>query len=476
MLILACSLVSCGWKEAKEVIITADSLDQTEHIVYDDTVAIAGVIHKLDNPAGRLFHRNTLGKAYYYMGRNLSLSNQIAKAAECYIEADHLQIDDLIYRGRVNSCMGHICSQNNSDSLALIFYQRANKNFSINGDEWYYAQSLLNIGETYTYLHSFKETDSLLHIAQTYLLDSAYLARLYETRGLCFYEQQQYDSALVYFNRCLEYWHSEEEKTYSYVKIMQTYYFGKENLQKALPFANLIIEYSLNPNHLANAYYCLLVYAKENNDIDKLSKYSHARTDALKLLRDNTNHYAEATPKLVEHLQNPHPWRCPRIVLLSSTILCIFLVVGIFAYRKHIVNQLQVSDEKIVSLSARIQEHQDELEKQSKLHLYDKHLDKVRRKYPKPFNRWNEYAELKKDIRPYLHNWFMALEDLDLTNREKVFCVISFIYPQMATEDLANFLCITKEALSVRKNRIAKKLGITSTEMEVFLQKLANNE
>ena len=54
--------------------------------------------------------------------------------------------------------------------------------------------------------------------------------------------------------------------------------------------------------------------------------------------------------------------------------------------------------------------------------------------------------------------------------------MVSFIYPQMATEDLANYLCITKDALPVRKNRIAKKLGITSVELGVFLQKLANRE
>ena len=70
----------------------------------------------------------------------------------------------------------------------------------------------------------------------------------------------------------------------------------------------------------------------------------------------------------------------------------------------------------------------------------------------------------------------MCLEDLNLTNREKVFCVVSFVYPQMATEDIANYLCITKEALPVRKNRIAKKLGVTSVELGDFLQKLANNE
>ena len=89
-----CGLSSCGWQEAKDVIAVADSLDQTEHVVYDDTAAIAGVIRTLDNPVGWLFCRNTLGKAYYYMGRNLEdYHQQIAAAAECYIEADRLEAE-----------------------------------------------------------------------------------------------------------------------------------------------------------------------------------------------------------------------------------------------------------------------------------------------------------------------------------------------------------------------------------------------
>jgi hypothetical protein len=87
-------------------------------------------------------------------------------------------------------------------------------------------------------------------------------------------------------------------------------------------------------------------------------------------------------------------------------------------------------------------------------------------------NKWNDYANLKKDIQPYLKDLFLALDKLDLTNRDKVFCVLSFIYPQMATEDLANYLCITKEALMVRKNRIAKKLEISSAKLGDFLQNL----
>ena len=467
---------SCGWQEAKEVIATADSLDQTEHVIYDDTAALGKAIRCLDNPFGRVLMSNTLGKAYYYMGRNYSISNQIAEAAGCYIEADRLQIDDPIYRGRVNSCMGYICAQNNdNDSLSLIFYNRASEYFKASDNNWYHAQILLNRSECCISLHNYFIADSLLQIAESYQLDSAYRARYYETKGLYFYEQQEYDSALIYFNRGLEYWQREEEKSFSYMKVMQIY-LHINDLKKALPYSKLIIKNSNNLNYISNAYYCLMHDARERDDTKQLSTYSHARTDAQKQLRNGMIKDAEAFPVLEEYLTIPDPLLRIRIVLFTSVVICIVLIVCIFAYRKQTVAKIQVSEKQIVSLSAQMQEHQYKLQEQSKLHYYEKHLDKIRRKYPKPHNRWNEYAELKKDIQPYLHDWFISLEKLDLTNREKVFCVISFIYPQMATDDLANYLCITKEALPVRKNRIAKKLGITSVELGVFLQKLANRE
>ena len=69
--VVMCGVSSCGWKDAKEVIATAERMDKTEHVVYDDTAALGRTIRCLDNPFGRLFMRSTLGKAYYYMGRNL---------------------------------------------------------------------------------------------------------------------------------------------------------------------------------------------------------------------------------------------------------------------------------------------------------------------------------------------------------------------------------------------------------------------
>ena len=61
-LLLPLIFCSCGWKDAQEVIATADSLDQTEHVIYDDTAALGRTIRSLDNPFGRLLMPNTLGK------------------------------------------------------------------------------------------------------------------------------------------------------------------------------------------------------------------------------------------------------------------------------------------------------------------------------------------------------------------------------------------------------------------------------
>ena len=286
-------LSSCHWREAKEVIATADSLDQAEHVIYDDTTALGGVIRCLDNPVGRLLMSNTLGKAYYFMGRNYSLSDQIVEAAECYIEADRLQIDDPIYRGRINSNMAYICAQNNNDSLALIFYECASKYFKESGNDWRYAQNLLDRIEFNVKLLNYLVADSLLQIAQSYQLDSLYQARLYETRGLYFYEQQQYDSALIYFQKGLDYWQSEKEKCFCYLKIMQVS-LEINSLAQAIPYAQCVIGISNNPNYLSNAYYCLMQQAKQEGDAGLVSNYASCREDMNRVLEIHKESYTQA--------------------------------------------------------------------------------------------------------------------------------------------------------------------------------------
>lgn len=237
-----------------------------------------------------------------------------------------------------------------------------------------------------------------------------------------------------------------------------------------IPYANLIVKYSNNPNHLTNAYYCLLLDAKENNDVNRLSQYTHARTDALKVLRDNTNKYAEATPKLMEYLQNPHPWRWVWISFPIIIALCILFAIGIWTYRKRSCSANKQLD--VLSTHVRIQEA-DILHQQSLL-VFEKGLTEIIDKYHSPRNQWRNYSTLKKDIAPWLRDWTAKLDTLPLSEQEKIFCTISLIYTNLSDMEIANYMCYTKGSIRVLKNRILKKIGISSSEFSDFLHNLSN--
>lgn len=449
---LLCGSASCGWQEAKEVIALADSLDQAERVIYDDTAALGKSIRSLDNPFGRLLMPNTLGKAYYYMGRNLEDGYmQIANAAKYYIEADRLQIDDPIYRGRVNSCMGYICGQNNNDSLALIFYERASEDFKESGNDWRYTLNMLDRSEANIHLNKYRQADSLLRFVQLYQFDDTYSARYLEIRGLYFYEQQKYDSALVYLKQGLNYWQSENEKSFSYLKILQVYY-DLNQLHLAIPYAKLIVEYSTNPNHLSNAYYCLMQDAKRNNNTELLSQYSHARTDALKLLRDNTNKYAETLPILEEYLHTPHPWRWVCITISSIAVLCILSIICILVYRQRV----HAATEQIDVLSEHIQHQATYLSNELHYRQLQNGLLNILDKYHAPHKRWRKFSRLQKDLDYWIHDWLQALTLLPLSDQEKLFCAISLIYPHMTDVEIADFICYGKDGIRVFKIRILK--------------------
>ena len=457
VIILISLLSSCHWQEAKQVIYLADSLDQTEHTLYDDTAAIQQAIRTLDNPLGRLFAHNQLGKAHYYLGRHLSLNDQITQAAEHYIAADRAQIDDPIYRGRIYSCLAHIAKQNESDSLALIFFLRANEAFKASGKDWYFAHTLLDVSEFHTYLHHYSQADSVLRIAQSYDLDDYYLARYYETKGLYFYEQLQYDSALYYFHEALHFWEYEEDKFYTYKKLMQVY-LDMGNQAAALPYAQIMVEQSADPNDLVNAYYCLMQDAKARGDINKLSAYAHARQDANELLMQSVGNYNGAQTLLEEHLANPYPYRWAWITLLCLIAACLLLVIAIVLHRRYTARRLQVAHDQIEDLSISAQ------------------LSDIRATYPRPRKQWNDYNELKKDLEPQLHDWLSQLETYQLSNRENVFCTYMLLYPNASLEDLADWMHYSATGVSTFKRRIAQKIGIPTRELYHFLHEMLQIE
>ena len=457
---------SCGWQEAKDVIATADSLDQTEHVIYDDTAALGQTIRRLDNPVGRLLMSNTLGKAHYYMGRNLEdYHQQVAEAAEHYISADRLKIDDPIYRGRVNSCMGYICAQNNSDSLALIFYERASEDFVESGNEWRYAQSLLNVSQCYVYLHCFDKADSLLDIAMSNKVeDDVYHARYYRIAGLSSYLQQQYDTALTYFNKSIDYQPTE----FAYLKILQIY--NQCNiLDYAVPYAEWIVANSENPNYCSNAYYILIENAKANNNVELLATYSHQREDINRLLEQQNECYSLAHQRLQTYLSNPNPLRWVWITLSLIVVICIILAIGAVVYRQ----RNRIACEQIDQLSTHVENQEARLTQELLYRQFHEKLSDIVNKYHTPHKRWRQYSLLQRDINPWLHTWFQKLDTLPLSEQEKIFCTISLIYSHLTDVEIAEYMCYAKESIRIIKHRLLKKIGISNAEFSDFLHNLS---
>lgn len=281
------------------------------------------------------------------------------------------------------------------------------------------------------------------------------MARYHETNGLYFYELHQYDSALVYFNRGLDYWRSEEEKCFIWLKIMQIYFHANQ-VNHAVFYSNQLISISNNPNYLANAYYCLLLDAKAQNNAIRMSEYTHARSDAQRLLHIQSNQYAKAIPQIENYLQNPHPWRWVWISFSIMIVLCVLLFIGIWISRK----------------SSRKQEV-DFFYQQSLLE-FEKGLIEILDKYHSPRNHWRNYSVLKKDLAPWLHDWTTQLDTLQLSEQEKIFCTISLIYPNLSDIEIANFMCYAKGSIRIFKNRILKKIGVSSSEFSNFLHNLSN--
>jgi hypothetical protein len=238
----------------------------------------------------------------------------------------------------------------------------------------------------------------------------------------------------------------------------------------ALPYALFIIENSTNPNLLKNAYYCLELVAEARNNTILLSYYAHARNDIGKILYDEISKYDSATSVLGNYLLNPHPLGWVWLLLALMIAMCGVLIAGILIYRKRTKLQLHMSNEHIVELSTQLEKQENELNIACQKNHQTKMIDEIRIKYPTPPNKWNDYCRLKTDINPYLSTWLTALEELNLTNREKVLCTFIFLYPYLSVEELAKFMCVTKGGVQVIKSHIVKKIGVDSNNLVDYLQ------
>ena len=471
VVLLVMSCTSCArWREAKGVIAEADSL-LVEGVIMRDTAALGGVIRTLDHPVVRWVVKEELAEAYYLMGRNLDdYYHNFAEAAEYYIAADRLKTNDLVLRGRINSCMGFICKQDSCFTEALEFYERANNAFEKTGDKRRVANGLVSIAEQYVNLKDYAKADSVLKIAAGYDVDSAYYARMVDVQALASYNQQDYDSALMYLMKIEHYPRNMGAKCYSYHLIVQCLYY-MNHIDLATPYAKYIIANSYQAGLKTNAYYILIKYAESCNQVEQLAYYSYLREDEDRLVQQYTKSYAEATAILKDYIFNPYPFL---YLWIGVSIVILLGGVGVWIYRrksKQVAAEKQQMEAELRTWKENILQKLDR-DKEDIMNEKRMIIRNIIMEYADEFAIGKSVWDKDKDVFRLADSCFGFVihrlkHKYNLRNSELKICLVVLL--DFPAKDCAKMTSYTEKGYPTIKRRLAERLGTSSGEMRDFL-------
>lgn len=466
---IACGMSSCRWHDAEAVIALADSIDQTEHVIYDDTVALRKAIHTLNNPLGRTFRRSTLGKAFYYIGRNLEDDySQVTRAAECYVAADWLKIDDPIYRGRVNSCMAGICGDYNRDSLSLLFYERAHQEFTRSGDEWYYAHSLLNLSVRNHALKNFCEADSLWQLAAEYSFDEEYKWYLNDVRAAYFYRLNILDSPdsiarYLQKNPITDSW-----RAYT----LAGAFYDLEEMDSAAYYAAKVVNDFNIPAHKVSAYYILHKFAILNNDILAADSLAGLRMDEKRKAEVKKVDSLDGIQVFEEYLAYCEVYRWRVLLYCLAGLLALSVVVVLLWYWQRAKKEVHAQAEAVQIAQ---EAHQQTLEEQrnQRMEALIQHVEHFHARYPKPNKEWSNYEKMRTELNQSLLCLLDKLAERKLSEKEIRLCIYCLLYHDVSTKVLAEYMIYSAVGIRTFKQRTAQKLGTTAANLYDFLVGLA---
>ena len=453
VVLLLCFSSCSSWHEAKAVIAMADSIDQTQHLIYDDTVALRKAIHTLNNPLGRTFKRSTLGKAFYYMGRNLEDDySQVARAAECYVAADWLKIDDPIYRGRVNSCMGRICGNYNKDSLSLLFYERALEHFALCDDTIYYARGLLNVVGLLDALCNFEKADSLLRLAARYQLTDSYRCSVNDAFAHHFYRlntSASPDSIIYYLckNPITDSWRAST---------LAGVFYNLGQMDSAAYYAQKVIcEYNDVPGNNVSAYYILHKYAIQRGDVIAADSIASLRMDERRKSEAKKIDSLDGVQVFEEYLAYCEIYRWRVLLYCLAGLLALSVVVLLLWYWQRAKKEVHAQAEAVQQ--AEMEYHQTlEEQRNQRMEALMQHVEHFRKRYPKPNKEWSNYEKMRTELNQSLLCLLDKLAERKLSEKEVRLCIYCLLYHDVSTKVLAEYMIYSAVGIRTFKQRTAK--------------------
>lgn len=449
-----------GWHEAEQIVAMADNID-AEHEVYSDTFALRRVAGQWDKPIIRILKHNALGRVYYYLGRNYDdFYCDYISAAQCYIQSDRLGMDSPLARGRVNACMGYICSQHNADSLALWYNARALRCFQTAGDSFYCASTLLTLSVSYASLGDYAKSDSLWQAAGRYAVsDAAFKEYRCDSRIYYFMHRSEYDSALV--------WLQKVPPTTS-LRLVQRARAWEHvgRMDSAEWYAEQVIARSADRSHRVGAYYILHEQAVADGDMQRANELAASRMGEM---RQQTQ---EVEGKLTAvHALQAYREQCEReaiwqwlwgmlVLLVAIGASCIFL-----GYKRFVRLRLHESD---------LTQQLHDMTQAQAVHLQQKsEAMETTLSQKKPLFAignciWQDEKKLTQQADSHLFNIYTRLhEQYGIDMQDFRICLLTLF--DASRSEIAETIHRAVSSVPKLRSNTAKKLGTSNTQLRAFL-------
>ena len=205
-------------EEAREVIAVADSL-RAEGQGYTDSVVIAEAYNTLDK--WQYIYPTDYVHACYHYGRLLRNNDDPVAAMQVFINGTHSRSKDYHILGRIYSNMGSISHLAGEYQLAYDMYSRSADLFLQNGDTLLYYYSLNNMAIEQAVQGKKESTLELISIIWQNSSNPDLIMQTLETEAEMYFQRQQYDFALFYTSKALQY---NSNITPSLLVIALTYY------------------------------------------------------------------------------------------------------------------------------------------------------------------------------------------------------------------------------------------------------------
>ena len=436
-----------------------------------------------------------LAYCYLYKGRANKYALQYENAMNCYLKAlDVAQLkNDYLLLGRINSDIGDIHNAQRDYGLARQKYKLALNYFSRAKLQSLAFNSFLGIGRSYRAAGNYRKAQ--LHYRKVFPLaqDSIQRGALLQEIAINYYNNKQYDSALVYFRQVIPYPYVRNNRAIRYYYLADLF-FDLNQIDSAGYYAGNSFRYSPDIRTQRECYRILANVSYVKKDIKEISgyinKYIELSSSIRKIDEQTKGSILETMHSKTKEVLNT---KLQRLYLLASILVLILVGLIIFCVWKRYYKQERCKMEekhlqqKIETRRKLIKRQRDTL--MQKVEVM-KAIQTDERKKSKPEAKaemdrqiYNivlhltdrEFFEREMDI--LLNNLVSKLKTRysSLTVKEITWCCLHML--DIPITDVLLLLDYKVDSLNKMKQRLAQKTNLTNAaELNCFLNRILAEE